>query len=157
METKSFIKLLRKVIREEVQSVVRKEVRMLLKERVSNHKQVIKHGMDLHKVVEAPRGPVAKKKKFTKNSMLNDLLNETATTAPSQEVTDWSTMNFKSEMAEAYTTPDMSKNISQPLASVDVNGAPVNMENDKVAATMGAMTKDYSALMKAIDKKKGIN
>ena len=30
------------------------------------------------------------------------------------------------------------------------------MANENVAATVGAMTRDYSALMKAIDKKKGI-
>ena len=35
------------------------------------------------------------------------------------------------------------------------NGKAVNINDQKVAATVNAMTKDYSALMKAIDKKKG--
>ena len=52
METKSFIKILRKVIREEVQSVVRKEMRTMLNEKKVNHKSVIKHGMELHDSVE---------------------------------------------------------------------------------------------------------
>jgi hypothetical protein len=30
------------------------------------------------------------------------------------------------------------------------------MDNEQVATAVNAMTKDYSALMKAIDKKKGI-
>ena len=44
----------------------------------------------------------------------------------------------------------------QTLATRDINGKPIDMNNEQVATTVGAMTKDYSALMKAIDKKKGI-
>ena len=36
----------------------------------------------------------------------------------------------------------------------DINGEAINMSNENVASTVKAMTKDYSALMKAIDKKK---
>ena len=42
-----------------------------------------------------------------------------------------------------------------PLATTDINGAPVNMNNEAVVATVDAMTRDYSGLMKAIDKKRG--
>ena len=42
-----------------------------------------------------------------------------------------------------------------PIVTNDVNGAPVNMQNKNVAKTVDLMTKDYSQLMKAIDKKKG--
>ena len=59
--------------------------------------------------------------------------------------------NFKSDMAESI---GMSRQ-PQALATTDVNGAPVNMSNESVAKTVNIMTKDYSALMKAIDKKKG--
>ena len=45
--------------------------------------------------------------------------------------------------------------VNAPIVENDVNGAPVNMANKQVAKTVGLMTKDYSALMKAIDKKKG--
>jgi len=41
-----------------------------------------------------------------------------------------------------------------PLATKGINGEAVNMNNQGVASTVKAMTKDYSALMKAIDKKK---
>jgi len=91
------------------------------------------------------------KKQFTKNSMLNDLLNETAAAPVSAEMTDWNTMNFKSEMAQAFgmeTSPSV-------VPMTGINGESVNMNNKKVATTVNAMTKDYSALMKAIDKKKG--
>ena len=41
------------------------------------------------------------------------------------------------------------------LATTGINGEPVNMNNEQVAQTVQNMTKDYSALMKAIEKKKG--
>tara|TARA_R110002012_G_scaffold28993_2_gene90160 strand:+ start:1105 stop:1551 length:447 start_codon:yes stop_codon:yes gene_type:complete len=146
MSSKSFVKLLRKIIREEVQGAIRQ----VLTEQKTNHKQVIEHGMNLSHITEdpMPNKPMAKKQ-FTKNSMLNDLLNETATTPPTADQAEWSAINFKSEMADAYNVPR-----SGPLASTGINGETVNMSNQAVASTVNAMTKDYSALMKAIDKKK---
>ena len=72
METKSFVKILRKVIREEVRSAVNE---ILGEQKVPSNK-VIDHGLSLHKMVEQKDRP---KKKFSKNSMLNNILNETAT------------------------------------------------------------------------------
>jgi len=160
METKSFVKILRKVIREEVKAAVKEA----LNEQKTNHKQVINHGMDLHKMVERQTDPykikARKKKTYTKNSMLNDLLNETATTGPSQEPTDWGSMNFTSDLAESFGAQRHNEAIAQTmpstLATHDTNGNPVDMNNENVAKTIGIMTKDYSALMNAIDKRKGI-
>ena len=158
MQTKSFVKLLRKVIREEVG----KAIKEALNEEQPNHKKIMDHGMDLHSLQEQPR----KKKSFTKNSMLNDILNETANTADfgsmregplvmqssTQKVEEsWPSVNYNSSMAEAF---GMSKK-PQALATHDTNGKPVDMSNENVAKTVDIMTKDYSALMKAIDKKKG--
>ena len=143
METKSFVKLLRKVIREEVQSVVRKELKNVINENKTNHNSVINHGLDLHKIAEQDiRGPRAKKQ-YVKDEMLNDILNETDN--------PWPEMNFKSEMAPEF----MERPMPASLASTGINGEPVNMNNKKVVQTVQNMTKDYSALMKAIDKKKG--
>ena len=155
METKSFIKLLRKVIREEVQSVVRRELRTMLNEKKVNHKSVIKHGMELHGVVESPRKSTPTKKKFVKDNMLNDILNETAYGS------DFSTMNdgsavYQSSMVDEFASSRQSNaSTVAPIVTNDVNGAPVNMQNKNVAKTVDLMTKDYSQLMKAIDKKKG--
>ena len=52
MESKTFVKLLRKVVREEVQSVVRKELKTALNEQKTNHNKVMNHGLDLHKIAE---------------------------------------------------------------------------------------------------------
>ena len=143
MSSKSFVKLLRKIIREEVQGAVRQ----VLTEQKTNHKQVIEHGMQMHETAN-----MRPQKQFTKNSMLNDLLNETAGTPASADMADWSTMNFKSEMAEAYGMESTENANVAP--STGINGEVVNMQKEGVAATVNAMTKDYSALMKAIDKKK---
>ena len=43
---------------------------------------------------------------------------------------------------------------SLPLATSGIKGEAVDMSNEQVASAVNAMTKDYSALMKAIDKKK---
>ena len=148
METKSFVKLLRKVIREEVQSVVRKELKNAINENKTNHNSVINHGLDLHKIAEQDiRGPRAKKQ-YAKDEMLNDILNETSGHGSDNP---WPEMNFKSEMAPEF----MERPMPASLASTGINGEPVNMNNKKGVQTVQNMTKDYSALMKAIDKKKG--
>jgi len=134
MEAKSFVKLLRKVIREEVRSAVRAELQIL----------------NENALPATPAPKPKQTKRFVKNDMLNDILNETTAVPADQE---WSTMNFRSEMAQAFGMERQGP--AAPLATTDVNGAPVNMNNEAVAATVGAMTKDYSALMKAIDKKRG--
>ena len=151
MDTKKFIEALRKVIREEVQTAVRTEVKKLLSENKVSHKKTIDHGLQLERMTNQ-RG----KKSYSKDPMLNDLLNETATIpAP---VDEWSTMNFRSEMAQAFSgmrqmTDDNIPHVAPPT---DLDGRPVNMGNEQVASAVTAMTKDYSALMKAIDKKKGM-
>jgi len=148
MNSKSFVKILRKVIREEVKLAVKE----ILTEEKTDHNKVMSHGIDLHGLTESV--PKKKKRKFSKNSMLNDILNETSGVTPDGPLVaqEYPSMgNFKSDMAESFGMPRQ----SQTLATTDVNGAPVNMSNEKVATTVNAMTKDYSALMKAIDKKKG--
>jgi len=61
-------------------------------------------------------------------------------------------MNFRSDMAEAFGM----QSSNTPLATKGINGERIDMNNEAVATTVNAMTKDYSALMKAIDKKKGM-
>ena len=151
MESKSFVKVLRKVIREEVRSAVKE----LLAEQQVNHNAVINHGMNLHEL--ADKRPARKKKRFTKNDMLNDILNETSGIPSDGPIVsqDYPSIgNFKSDMAESF---GMSRQ-PQTLATNDINGKPINMSNEKVATAVNAMTKDYSAVMakmRETDKQKG--
>ena len=153
MKSQSFVKLLRKVIREEVRSAI--------KEVLTEQNQVTDHGTKLTEIAGKPNpySPIAGKKTYVKNNMLNDLLNETAAATPSQELTDWSKMDFRSEMAESFGASRKESAIAQSMTSTlathDTNGKPVDMNNESVAKTVNLMTKDYTALMKAIDKKKG--
>tara|TARA_R100001377_G_C3144299_1_gene93861 strand:- start:44 stop:505 length:462 start_codon:yes stop_codon:yes gene_type:complete len=147
MKTDGFIKLLRKVIREEVSKAIKTELRPLLNE-VNNVEYDTNESTNLTNISSKP----VTKKRYTKNTMLNDLLNETASTPASQELADWSTDNFKQEMAQANTR---SQSPNMPLATSGINGEPVNMANEAVASTMNAMTRDYSGLIKAMDKKNG--
>jgi len=75
------------------------------------------------------------KQNFTSNSALNDLLNETAA----------GDTNFESANSPV--------SLSHPFAS----GAPLPMDTTGMPESVAnAVTRDYSGLMKAIDKKKGI-
>ena len=145
MKTESFTKLLRKIIREEVTLAVRKEMRSLLTEKKTDHKKVIKHGLELESMASRPA------KKYVKDPMLNDILNETS---PLQENR---TMNYNSSMAQSFKSMMASEpEVTHVAPMTDIQGKPVNTNNENVATVVNAMTKDYSALMKAIDKKKGV-
>ena len=150
MKTDGFLKLLRKVIREEVSNAIKAELRPILNEiKIDSHTEPTRRA----KSISRP-APVATKKQYTKNAMLNDLLNETTAMAPDQGMVDYSTMDYSSELEQSYGEQQLVARPLAPLVTNDINGIPVNMQNENVAKTVGLMTKDYSALMKAIDKKK---
>jgi len=156
MKTQGFIKLLRKVIREEVRNVIKEELKPML-----NEENVQQQNISLHEAMNTPEVSNQKitKKQFTKNPLLNDLLNETASMPASQELVDYSSMNFKSEMAESFGMERQATMRSErPLATKGINGEGIDMSNENVASTVNAMTKDYSGVMKAmnkLDKQKG--
>lgn len=154
MDTKGFINTLRKVIREEVQLAVRTEMRKMLTETKTDHRKAITHGLELEQLANHQTTKRQERKTFSKDPLLNDLLNETAT-LPTDE---WTTMNFRSEMAQAFGGMRVNGDSNVPFVAptTDHDGRPVNMANEQVATAVNAMTKDYSALMKAIDKKKGL-
>ncbi len=158
MNTKSFVKILRKVIREEVQQAVKEA----LTEQKVPHKKVIDHGVNLSRMVESrSKKP---KKKFSKNSMLNDILNETAATAdfsnmnegPSVTQQDWPMMDdvMTSNKVDSFASMMNTSNTVDTIPSTDVHGNIVD-KNSLPEHVTSALTKDYSAVMKAIDKKKG--
>ena len=131
---------LKMVIRE----VVREEIRLGLKEVIGDIKQ------PTNEVVSKP-----KPKKFSNNSVLNEVLNET-------QSDEWETMGgskFTSErmnelMGGSYADM-MNGNPNQPVnadAEVAAMGKNPESVSDKVKDNI--FNKDYSGLMKAIDKKK---
>ena len=154
MDTKSFVKILRKVIREEVS----KAVKQALNENKISDSQVIEHGMNLKQIVDAPANPyspIAKKKKtFSKNSMLNDILNETAATG------DFASMMSAEPRAGLEDYPQMgptrtSSMVAPAQPMTGIHGERVDTSKPEMAAVQKALTRDYSGLIKAMDKKNG--
>ena len=161
MDSKAFIKVMRKLINEELRKVMREELRTVLNEQKIDHTKSMKRGMQMYQEAQIPKpSPRKKDITFTKDSILNDLLNETAMTMNPRELysdapmVSRDTLTFGSSDAQGF---GMMRNGYAPTPPVtDINNNPVDTSNEKVAAVVDNITKDYSALMKAINKKKGM-
>lgn len=162
MKAKDLAQLLEVIVRK----VVREELKPMLKEIKSNRpkhtitelngggkKGVVKDPTDLdlkeifgREVVENKK--TSKPKTFVKNTMLNEMLNDVA------ESGEWRNLDanpYTSNQAQGFTQGGSM--VAAPTQ--DIDGRPVDTSNPEVANVVGAITKDYSQLMKAIDKKKG--
>jgi hypothetical protein len=150
MNAKTFIEAIRKVIKEEVRNAVREEFsKMSLNETKRSATFAVEDDI-LQDQYAVRKKPVAKKQ-LSKNSMLNDLLNETNGFGRMDygEFDEWPTM--QTSMNAALGSPRQ----ASVMPMTDTEGRRVNTQElpDHVVS---ALTKDYSALMKAIDKKKGL-
>ena len=142
MKAKTFENLIRKVVREEIDYALRREIKSLkedlrevLKPTITEHKERMVEVPKQNSLKEKIMGKKPfKKQQFVGDNTLNDLLNETAA----------GDTNTQSAMAPV--------SLSEPFAS----GAPMSMDTTGMPESVAnAVTRDYSSLMKAIDKKKG--
>jgi DNA-binding ferritin-like protein len=147
MKAKTFENLIRKVVREEIDYALRREIKTLKEDLRDELKPTItEHTERLVEVPETTKNslrdkimgtkPIKKVKKqnFTTNNTLNDLLNETAAGDTNLE------------------TGNAPVSLAEPFAS----GAPMSANTaDMPKEVAKAVTRDYSELMKAINKKKG--
>ena len=144
MKAKTFENLIRKVVREEIDYALRREIKSLKEDLRDELKpSIVEH---TERMVEVPqqsslkekimgKKPIKKQKQnFVGNSTLNDLLNETA-----MGDTNTQTAQAPVSLAQPFST-------GAPLP-MDTTGMPTEVAN--------AVTRDYSGLMKAINKKKG--
>ena len=168
MKAKTFENLIRKIVREEIDYALRRELKTLKEDiesivitlnedlRDDLKPTITEHTERLVEVPDTPRpqmseeaksslkqkimgsNPIPKKpvvkQNFTTNSALNDLLNETA-----QGSTNLESGNAPVSMAQPFSS-------GAPLPT-DTTGMPPEVAE--------AVTRDYSGLMKAIEKKKG--
>lgn len=154
MNSKDFIQTLRKVIREEVQTAVRNELNNILNEGKNSTQPKI---VEQKKVAPKQTYTSSVKKQYVKNSLLNDILNETSGYSPSgpmamlEENIDYNDFSEWPTMQRGMRPSMQPKSV---LPTTDLEGRPVNV-NKLPDDVVNALTKDYSALMKAIDKKKG--
>ena len=137
MKAKTFENLIRKVVREEIDYALRREIKSLKEDLRDELKPtIVEHTERMVEVPEVTKNslrekimgnaPIKQRPKqaFTSNNALNDLLNETA-----QGDTNLESGNMPM------------------MGTMDTTGMPESVAN--------AVTRDYSGLMKAIDKKKG--
>jgi len=144
MKAKTFENLIRKVVREEIDYALRREIKSLKEDLRDELKPTITEHTE--RLVEVPKVPQSslkekimgkkpiKKQQFVGNSMLNDLLNETAAGD-----TNLNSGNSPVSLSQPFATGD-------PLP-MNTTGMP-----DSVAK---AVTRDYSGLMNAINKRNG--
>lgn len=151
MNTKEFVQVLRKIIKEEVKSAVKEAI----KEQSSNSLMESLNN-DLpdydfkHKKKQVKQ---VVNKQFTKDPLLNSLLNETAASGVSiptenthNDYSDWPTLKMNSYADLMGNTKFTQKIDATP------DGVPATAVPEEVKT---ALTRDYRSLMKAIDKKKG--
>lgn len=151
MKADTFIKLLRKVIREEVQSVVREELGLLLEAPTSKKtvtetkKSVVKNSMVESIKPTKPSQP-AKPSTFTNNNVLNDILNETAYSGEWRSVIDGTSQmapNFSPSMGQygGVSEPVVVESVDQMLANTRPAGDINSVRIDTVPDFSGLMSK----------------
>ena len=158
MNSKDFISALRKVIREEVQTAVRTELDKFSSV-LSESKKVQVQSPVVKKYTESYKPTVAKTKQYTSNPTLNELLNETVGfRGEGPQVYMEEQVNYN-DFSEWPTMNTSRRNVATPQVVTDHEGRRIDMQQlaqtEAGAAVVDALTKDYSALMKAIDNKKG--
>jgi hypothetical protein len=155
MNSKDFIQALRKVIREEVQGAVRTELKQF-NSIISETRQTTKPVTAYTETIK----PKVKQqsKQYTANPTLNELLNGTSGfkgDGPMAYLEEQIDYNDFSEWPSMQSRPTP----SAPAVISDVNGRRIDIKQlaatEEGAAVVNALTRDYSQLMKAIDKKKG--
>ena len=155
MEQKTFFTILKKTIREEVRNVIKQELSEILKEGLQSTVNELKEeNLPKKKLVKQSIKKTAPK--FKKTGFA-DILNETSILTESNPVG-----NYASMMNESYNDLSFTAKDAQGFGMMRQNQIPSTMEDPETGKTMqvndtvaAAMTKDYSSLMKAIDKKKG--
>ena len=142
MKAKTFENLIRKIVREEIDYSLRREIKSLKEDIRDEFKQTITEQPTIpipNKVKNTLKEKIMGKKPLKKikkqnfiqgNNTLNDLLNETA-------------------MGDTNTQTAMAP-VTDPFSTSEV--IPTEAMPDGVA---NVVTRDYRELMKAIDKKKG--
>lgn len=161
MNSKDFISALRKVIREEVQTAVRTELDKFSSV-LSESKKLQVTAAALPKYTESYKPkPAAQKKQYTSNPTLNELLNDTAGfrgEGPKVYMEEQINQTNYNDFSE-WPTMNMNVVATAPQVVTDHDGRRIDMQQlaqtEAGAAVVDALTKDYSALMKAIDSKKG--
>jgi len=154
MNTKEFVQVLRKIIKEEVKSAVTEAMRDIsinnLVESVSST-PVYNTPIETYKPKQQTKK--TEPKTYTKDPLLNSLLNETAQSGAHiplehNDYSEWPTMDLKTDYSGIMGKPKFvqSTKIDATPDGINPNAVPEEIKS--------VLTRDYRSLMKAMDKKK---
>lgn len=147
MKADTFVKLLRKVIREEVQAVVREELGILLeapepKQVVAETKKTTVKNSMVESIRPAKPTQPSKPTAFTNNNILNQILNETAQAGDWRSIADMSSSDV---MSFGGAEPAVVNSVDQMLANTRPAGDINSVRIDAVP--------DFSGLMQTMKAK----
>jgi hypothetical protein len=137
-------------IRTMIRQIVREEVAMAIHEVITELKQPSLSSQQVSQ--PKPKKKIVEKKTFSKNSILNDVINETA------QAEEWKQMG-----GGTYDSGKMNEVLSSQYGDLMNDSTEVN--SDAMVASMGVnpdkapdvvknmFTKDYSKLLKKVDEK----
>ncbi len=144
-----------------IELVVRKEVKKQMTEIFINDKEEIK----LSEVISKPKPNIVKKKtkkQYSKNTALNEVLNNTNPLGSSGQTDEYPSLGGgvlgSDNMAEVLGYGNLggvqNKEMAREMAAVDTIKKQGVSVDQVPTGVQDALTRDYSGLMKAIDKKK---
>ena len=150
MEQKKFIQVLKKIVKETVRDVIKEELTEILHEGLQSTINEIKG-----KQTAAPKpSTVVKPKKVHnkfKENKFSDILNETGALREQTNYADIMNEDIHMTSANAQNFGMQRNMMNASTVSDPETGQAIAVKDPAIAK---AMNRDYSALMKAIDKKK---
>jgi len=169
MDTEKLVKAIQIIVKEELKTIVPK----LVKEGVKREmKQLLKENKELRESLKKPRTPkqptfmdepvvetvTQPQRQLSNNPVLNEILNETQGFNSGQSTSEeYRTMNFTTNMAQGGVDgmrAQMAAKMGLPDMSMGSQSSGLGVQTGN-AGLDKALNRDYSGLMKAIDKKKG--
>jgi len=147
MTKKDLVKVIQEVVRREVKKEVKK---IFIKEQKTSTQKLT----DVIPQISEPKEKV----KYTNNKTLNDVLNETVALSKQQcDMEEYPTLGggtFDQSKMQELMGYGKSDEVKRDMAAVDtIKKAGVSVDQVPEHVT-NALTKDYSKLMKALNKKK---
>lgn len=153
MDAKTLVKVMKQVVREEMRSVIKQELTEILREGL--HSTV----NELNEQVTPPPPPKKKNKVKFNRTNFSDILNETESLreqSPYTQLNEDISMTSANAMGFGALREKMRSQISGIESVPEVIQDPESGRNLKVDPIVAkAMTRDYTALMRAMDEKKG--
>ena len=147
MTKKELVKIIQEVVRREIKKEVNK---IFIKEQTTSNTQLT----DIVSHISEPK----KKISYTKNKSLNDVLNETVGLSKKQnDLDEYPTMSgevFDSSRMQELVGYGKPEEMKRDMIAVDTLKKAGKSVNDVPEYVTNALTRDYSQLMKAINKKK---